>query len=351
MQITDQLLKEFDVSGMQDFVDNLLGMPRFHVSDLIKALMLGDVKTALYILKLALANAFAPGFLEYKKLFISLLMVIGLSVFFSYLSMLYKSRQVSQMASDILYLLLVLLLLQSFDAVYGMVQNSLLQMKEFITAFIPAYSLSVMLSSSMLASTASYELLLILLLGVDYILLKLFLPLSKSCFLLALIGGLDEKQRLKEFLRLLQKILSWGMKLSLSVTIAVSGLCNMAAQNSTLLQRTLVSKIIKIMPGIGDLSDALTSLMLSSFCVIRNGIGLAGIIILLLVLIRPAWMSFLFSLCIRLCCVCSSILGQKKTSQSLLDASFSVMQLFKLQIYSLLLFCVVLAAGLVNIKG
>lgn len=343
MQMTEKLWEQFDLSQIEEMVEKLLEVPGGSFQDLVGSLISGDFSQAIAYVKMATLNCILPGFLQCKKLLLSLLFVVLATVFVHYLTMLCKSRQVTQMAYDILFLLIMLILLHAFGELYVMGEESIGQVKEFITVLIPAYSLSIAMSQGAISAMTNYQLLLILLVGIDYIMLRLFLPLTKSCFLVALMNGLDERDRLRELWNLLMKIISWGMKICFSLTIAVSGLSNLVTENSSGMQKTLVRKVIGVIPGIGDLGDSVTGVFLTCVAMIRNGIGAAAIIVLLLIILRPILMTFGVCFSIRLTSVCSSVLGQKRMARSLSDASECSMQLLKMHLCTVMLFCIVLA--------
>lgn len=341
--MTEKLWEQFDLSKTEQIVKELLDVPGISFQSMVENLMAGNMDEALRQIWLCLCDFAFPGIWQCKRMFITLFMVVLATVFVHYLSMVLKTTQVTKMAYDILYLLVMLILLYIFDGIYETGQETMVQVKDFMTVLIPSYCLSMALSQSTLLASANYEFLLMLLIGVDYIMLRLFLPLTKSCFFIALINGLDERGRLRELWKFLMKIITWGMKLCLSLTIAVSGLGNLVTGANAGVQKTLVRKVIGVIPGIGDLGDSVTEVFLTSASLIRNCIGVAAIIILFLIIFRPATTTFGIYFGMKLTAVCSSLLGQDRMAKSLSDASQCSMQILKMHLCCVMLFSIVLA--------
>lgn len=341
--MTEKIWEQFDLSDVEQLVSELLEVPGGSFQQLIECLMKGNMNEALRQIWLFFCDVLIPGIWQCKKLFVTLMLIASATVFVRYLSMVLKTSQVTKMAYDILYLLVMIILLNSFEGIYETGQATMQQIKEFMTVLIPAYNLSLALSQGTILAAANYEMLLLLLIGVDYIMLRLFLPLTKSCFFIAMINGLDERGRMGELWKFLMKLISWGLKLCLSLTIVVSGLGNLVTGASAGMQKTLVRKMIGVIPGIGDLGDSVTEVFLTSASLIRNSIGVAAIFILLLIILRPAMITLGMSLGMKLTSVCSALLGQDRMAKSLSDASQCSMQLVKMHLCSVLLFSIVLA--------
>lgn len=349
--MNENIWEQFDLSEVEQMVSALLHVEEGSFSQLMGNLLTGNFEAAALQLKACLSAWLLPGVEQCRTLFISLMMLAITAVFLQYLSGVVQNRQVADMAYYMIYLVIMLLLLRTFESLYEDSMQGASNVKDFMTVLIPAYCLSMAMSQGAVYAAANYQFLVMLLIGVDYIILHLFLPLAKSCFLMGLMNGLDEKGRMKELLRLLQKILSWGMKICLTVTVTVSSLENLVVSKTEGVQKTLVKKAIGLIPGIGDLSESMTELFLSSASLIRNCIGVAAIIILFLVMLRPVWITFCIAFCMKMAAACISLLGQKRLAETLSGAGDSGMQLLKMQLCTALLFCIVLAVTMVVTRG
>lgn len=349
--MNEQVLEQFDFTEVEQMVKRLLNIQEVSFSQMIADFLAGNFDGAWDQLKGCLSAWLMPGIGESKSLFVSLLLLAITAVFLQYLSGVVRNSQVADLAYYMIYLVVMLLLLHTYEGLYSSSVQSVTDVKEFMTVLIPAYCLSMAMSQGSTYAAANYQLLVMLLIGVDTILLKLLLPLSKSCFLIGLMNGLDERGRIKELLQLMRKVLSWGMKICLMATISVSSLENLVFSGTEGMQKTLVKKAIGLIPGIGDISESMAELFLSSASLMKNCIGVAAIIVLFLIMFRPAWIIFCFAFSLKLVAACTGLLGQKKLAETLSGAGDSGMELLKMHVCNVLLFSVVLAVTMVLVRG
>lgn len=342
MGFSEELLHKIQLDQIQQTLDGVLEKQSVSFEQLIKTILKGDFYAVLELGKRALWQCLMPGFLEAKQVFLWLFLLLIASVLLYYVTQALGSGQVGKMAYDLLYLLCVCFLLRLFDEIYSMLEINLLKAKEFMTVLVPAYSLTMAFSGGAVWANVNYEVFVCLLIGVDYIVMQLLLPLTKSCFYIGLINGFDEKGRFGELWKLFMKLISWGMKLSLSLIIAVSSLCNFVAVPGSKMQMSVIKRLVKAIPGIGDLSEAMAQLYMSSAVMIRNGIGVAAILVLILLALRPAISALFLLVSVRLGAVCSHMMGQTRLSKSLSDASKCGMELWKIYACIVLIFSMVL---------
>lgn len=349
--MNEKVWEQFDFAQVDQMVKKLLNIQEVSFSQMIADFLAGNFDGAWEQLKGCLSAWLLPGVAQSKSLFLSLLLLALTAVFLQYLSGIVRNSQVADMAYYMIYLVVMLLLLRTYDELYTSSLQSVTDVKAFMTVLVPSYCLSMAMAQGTVYAAANYQLLVILLIGVDTILLKLLLPLAKSCFLVGLMNGLDDRGRIRELLNLMRKILSYGMKICLMVTVSVSSLENLVFSGSEGMQKTLVKKAIGLVPGIGDISESMAELFLSSASLMKNCIGVAAIIVLFLIMFRPAWIVFCFAFSLKLVAACIGLLGQKRLAETLSGAGDSSMELFKMHLCNVLLFCVVLAVTMVLARG
>ena len=98
-------------------------------------------------------------------------------------------------------------------------------------------------------------------------------------------------------------------------------------------KRTLISKGISMIPGVGDISDSATQILIASAELTRNCLGIAGMIGLLLLVSIPMIKLLVYGLGMKVTSSVLVILGEKKISELVSDMGDA--QLFFLR----LLFC------------
>jgi len=99
---------------------------------------------------------------------------------------------------------------------------------------------------------------------------------------------------------LLKSSVLWVMKLLFTVVIGINVVQNLLTPVIDTFKTNLISKTAGMIPGLGTSISAVTEIMVGSGIIIKNGIGLAAVLVLLVLcagpLIKVGVMAFLYKL-------------------------------------------------------
>lgn len=349
--MNEKIWEQLDLSDINRMVEDALGHRHMNFSDVASLVMQGEFKEAYGVVKETAMRICAPGILESKNLFAAIVLLGLFAMLLQYVFGVVKSRQVADLAYYFVYLLLVLLLLESFGSLMETADEVLAICKQFVTVLVPAYCLSISLAVGAVSAAVNYELIILLLLGVDYILAGLLLPLVWSYVFLAVMDGVDDRHRMKDFIRILERAVSWGIKLCLSVTVMVSGMQNMVTVHLDGMQKTVLQKAVGAIPGIGDMSESVTEVLTGSAGLIKNSIGTTAMVFLFLLVLRPVWQVFCISVTMKLAGACIRFMGQTRLSDIVSRIGEGGLLVMRAVMCSVISFCVVIAMTMFVLRG
>lgn len=349
--MTDKLWEQLDLTDINRLVEKMLYHSDKNFSDVVQDLMKGDFEAAFSQIKDVFVNTCLPGIAESKSLFVGVLFLGLFSMLLHYAFGMVKSRQVSELAFYFVYLLAILLLLDSFEEMFQVGTGMLDECREFISVLAPAYCLSISLSTGSISAAANYQFTILLLMGTDYILAGFLLPLTRSYVFLAIMDGLDEKHRMKEFMKLMDKVVSWGIKLCLTVTVMLSGVQNLVSAQVDGVQKTVVQKTIAAIPGIGDMSESVTEVVMGSAGLIKNSIGAAAMVCMCLLILRPMWEVFCISMTMKIASACIRMMGPNTLSDTVSRVGDAGIQVMKIIMCATLVFFISIAMTMLVMKG
>lgn len=347
---------DYGVRGMSEKIWEQLDFTQINqvehsFEDIARELATGNMDEALYRMGAAFLEVFLPGIRESRSLLVGIFMLGIFSMLLHYTFGVVKSRQVADLASYFVYLILVLMLLKSFGQLFETGQEVLILCKQFMASLVPAYCLSISLSIGAASAAAHYELVLMLLAGVDYILAGLLLPLTQSYIFLVIMDGLDEKHRMKEFVNLMERLISWGIRICLTVTVMISGVQSTISSQIDGVQKTVLQKAVGALPGIGDMSESVTDVLLGSAGVVKNSIGGAAVVALFLLLLRPIWKVFCIAMTMKLAGACVRMMGQNLLSDTIGKVGEGGILVMRIVTCAILAFCIVIAMTMFVMKG
>lgn len=349
--MNEKIWERLDLTQVNELVQKMTGHKQYGMEDIAKELAAGNMDEAIGMMGAAFADVFLPGIRESKTLLISLLVLGIFSMLLHYTFGVVKSRQVAELANYFVYLILVLLLLDNFGILFATGQEVLSLCKQFISALAPAYCLSVSFSLGTASAAAHYEFVLLLLMGIDYILAGLLLPLTQSYVFLIIMDGLDERHRMKEFASLLERLISWGIRICLTVTVLISGVQNTITAQIDGVQKTVFQKAVGAIPGIGDMSESVTDILLGSAGLIKNSIGGAAMLLLFLLILRPLWKVFCISITMKVAGACVRMMGQNSLSETITKMGESGILIMRIVMCAAIAFCISIAMTMIVLKG
>lgn len=341
-----RLLQHFDFGALDGILSGLDGQAKVSFSQLLRMLLSGDVSGGLQIVKIKILSLVAPGFAQGKDFFYKVILLAVAAMLLKYLSSVVKNRQVRDVAFYLVYLVLVLLILETFEVVSDTAGQCIVCLKEFVLALIPAFCLSISLANGTASGAVNYQIMLWFVTGICYILDNLLLPMSQCYLFLGLMNGLDEKKRMKGFMGIAKKGIGYGIRACMTVMISISALENIMAGQVDGLQKTVVHKMIAAIPGFGDLSESVTQVFLHSAGLIRNGIGVAAIIGLILYCMNPLVKLLSITVVMKLSAAILRFCELDNLADTLYHAGEGSLQMFKISLCCMLMFLVVIASTL-----
>lgn len=233
------------------------------------------------------ADIFINSFTAHKDVVINIIILAVLSAFISSFAPVLNKGMINDTAHMIIEIMLITLLMASF---YSAVITSTDTIQGFIDIYkslIPAFFSAVTFASGSITSAAYYEVVLIAITFVNDILKNVILRMVKVYLLLGFADLLMKKSPFSQAMELILTVIKWGCKLSLVAFSGVAGLKGMINPISDEAKKSVIYKTLKIIPGIGNGVDTVSSTVAGAGAVIKNAVGVAAIIVIMAVCCMP----------------------------------------------------------------
>lgn len=289
---TEDLLGELDVSDLEsywsevrgDYQDYFPQIERFTIKELItNQNQLSVIDWIIAVINIIGHELFLNG-----KLLGQLILIAIISALIKNIQSSFQSESVTVVANFVLMILLTSLAVQSFTVISALITTTISRMHDFIIALLPLLlSLMAMLGGIISASffhplivTALYFIVIL----VDKIII-VFIFLS---LILHLVSQMNQTFQLTKLGDLLRQIGLTLLFVSLTIFLTV-----LSAQGAiTAVQDGLGIKTAKFVtnnfiPVVGRMLSEATDTILATTQVIKNGLGLFGLIFILLVVSLP----------------------------------------------------------------
>lgn len=285
----DQTMGEFDFGEIQAFIQEQ-GMEHgwnLSFQEVMKDLMAGDLiavcEKLLTAVKQSLLSEIHNG-----GVLMGQILVLGIfSAVFTNFSSVFNGSQISETGFFVTYLLLITFLTTSFFQSIIIASDVITRILGFMKVLMPTYFLAVAFAGGAVSSAIMYEFTLGLIGIAQWLIGKLLIPLVRVYMILVLAGHISKENMLSKLTEILEQAVSWGLKTMLGVVLGFHLIQGLVLPYVDSLKNTAVQKVIGMIPGIGQGASALTQMVLGSGVLIKNTMGMAAVVILLILVAIP----------------------------------------------------------------
>lgn len=269
----DILLDELDLTQVQDMLDDMLDEKSFSIKDSLKKLTEGEEIFSKEAVQEILHGFFFEELEKEKALFSKIIFLVLMAAVFANFAAVFESGQIGEICFYVVYLLLFVLLIDSYMSASQQAEKVLSWMIEFMRGLAPAFFLAVSVSGGTSAAAVFYEGVILLTWLVQWVILYVLLPGTGLYVLLSLISHLSKEEMLGKMTELLDTIVRWGLKTLLGIVAGFQIVRSIVAPVMDSLKRGMAGKAISILPGIGNAVNAVTEVVLTSAVLVRNCFG------------------------------------------------------------------------------
>lgn len=283
----EALLKGLELGEMQETVNELLGEETFSVRQALEKILAGEeVFTPDFVLETVRGFLYEHLLADREVLFQVVLLVI-LAALFANFTNVFSGSQAGEASFYIVYMLLLALLIHSFGELSAELSGSLEDLTAFMQALMPSYFLAVTAASGTATAMVFYEMVFGVIYLTQVLLLKAVIPGIQAYVIIELINYLHKEDFLSKLADLLKTILEWTMRTITAVVIGMELIQNMVSPALDSLKRDALGKTAASIPGIGNVINGATEAALGTAVLIRNCLGVMGIVVLVLLGLPP----------------------------------------------------------------
>ena len=230
-------IDEMDFRDVDKMMDEIFQKEQIEFTELVETLLSGDVTGALAMAGRGIGGTVFSVLSENKTAMLHILVIALIAAVFANFSQVFAAGQAADTGFFILYLLLITLLLQTFEVMIDSVTKSLTLLTDFMQALCPVY------------------------------------------LMIRLMDELSPEPYLGRFAELGQTIISWILKTILVGVMGVNLIQGLLSPVIDEVRRSGLQRGLESIPGIGNTLGGMTEIVMSALTLIRNGIGVAGALI------------------------------------------------------------------------
>lgn len=292
-------LDELDFSEIDKMLNGQEGTDELDFRELVERMLGGEEIDKGWLFE----KIFSAVFSEVREFRGTLIQIIILCIVFAILynfANVFENPAVTDISFYMVYILLLVLLMKSFFVLRDVSVVAISRVMMFLKVVIPLFTASMVFSGQVTTAAGFYDLTFVLIYGMEWLMQRLLIPGIQIYVVLELMNHLTGEEMLSRMTSLIKSGILWAVKCLFTIVIGINVVQNLLTPVIDTFKSSLIAKTAGMMPGLGTSINAVTEIMVGSGIIIKNGIGMAAIVVLLVLCAGPlikVWvMTFLYKL-------------------------------------------------------
>lgn len=223
------------------------------------------------------------------KLLVTIVMLSIMSMILETLQSAFERKTVSKVAYSLCYMVIIVLAINSFNVAIGYAKEAIDRMIDFMMAMVPLLFALLASMGNVVTVSVTHPLIIFMINTVGTLIHTLIFPLLFFSAVLHLVSSLSDKYKLTQMANLLRNISVGFLGVLLTIflgVISVQGITSSVTDGVTIRAAKYVSG--NFIPVVGKMFADASDTVISASLLIKNSIGLVGVIIILFLCAFPA---------------------------------------------------------------
>lgn len=224
---------------------------------------------------------------EWKKLFFSILLLFLVSAMLSSFMEAFKSAGSAKAAKLLFLLCELVIVIRVWKSIEEIAQSSMTQMLEFMKIAVPGFMSCLAVTGSITTAMIFQKLILGTIAVIEAMVVSSVFPLLKVYIAFATVETVTGEGRFLGMMELIKKSVHY---ITNGCIVLLSASQTLQLLITPIIDKTnvnLVRKTAAAIPGIGDLTESVSSITLASMIAIKNSFGVVILLVLVIMVIAP----------------------------------------------------------------
>lgn len=353
-EIVNEQIQKLGIDDVQQYWDEVVHqyggfLPESQKGDFIQFIK-GEKKFSLQEWFIAFAKYIFFELLSNGKILGILIMLVIFSSLLQSLQNAFEKSTVSKIADNVVFLVLVVFALNSFYIATQATQDAITVMIDFLRALIPIL-LALIATSGGVISVGVFHPILIFLMNTSGLLVTYFvLPLILVSTILSIVSIINDELKVTKLASLIRNVAVGVLGIFLTIflgVLSVQGLTTAVTDGVAVKTAKFVTS--NFIPVVGKVFADVTDTVISASLLLKNTVGIVGLVTLLAIVVFPAIKILVLALIYKFSAAILQPVGSKNIISTIDTIGKSVTYLFVcLSIVSLMFFLsmtLIIAAG------
>lgn len=341
--IRNNLVEQLQLDEIEGFLENNFADNKMGFEELVKSLASGNTKQIWESIFQMISDRFFYEFRHTKSTMVHILLLVIIAAVFHNFSNVFSNSQVSEIGFYVLYMLLITICINSFRVLITSTVDGIGGLLSFLKLLSPVYFLAVAIATGSATSVAFYHVILILVCIVEMLIQSILLPIVQIYIVIRVLNNLSAEAYLSKLAELLQTVITWSLRTLLGSVIGINlvqGLLNPAIDA---VKRSVITRSGEAIPIIGNAIGGTAEVILGTAVLLKNGIGVAGAIICVVLCMSPVIQMMVVTLMYKLVAALTQPISDNRIVECISSMSDGTAILLKVLLTSCTLFLITIA--------
>ena len=279
-------LSTYDFDELEQALQEILPDSRISFRQVAEQLIAGDVENFFGLLLQYVEEILWGEIRQGRTVAWQILLVAVVGAVFTNLARAFPDGGVSQTGFLVLYMILSVLLLTVFTSAVSVAAQGLAAMGKLMTAFLPVFFVAVAVQGQLTAAVM-YEFSLVVLRGIQWLFEHIIVEGARVWVLLRVLEGIFTEESLSRLAGLMGKCMKGLVKTGFGAAVGIQTVQALLLPYLDAVKGGALMKLASAIPGVGNSVEAAVQMALGTAALIRNGIGMTGVLLLLVISIVP----------------------------------------------------------------
>lgn len=281
----EEIEEYFDYRKVDNVLEEIFPKEKMKFSDLVSRITEGEMVWD--VLWDFLREQISYEFQNAKKGMTQILLLVLVAAVFHNFAGVFHNQQVAELGFYVLYMLFITICIGTFRVLIDSVATGISNLLNFFRALGPVYFMGVAITTGSATSIAFYNILLFIIYLAEVVITNLLLPLVQTFFVLRILNEMSKEEYLSKFGDLIQMIIKWILRVFLAGVVGMNVIQGMLSPAIDTVKQSVLKGGGEALPIIGDAIGGVTEVILGTAVLIRNGIGVAGGVICIVICMVP----------------------------------------------------------------
>lgn len=339
--IYDSIFDELNLDEVERSLQQQGIQTAMPITEMVKKQVEGDNKSVLSALLATISSVFFGELLQNKGLLLELVGIVLIGSIFVNLSNSFAGGFISENGFYITYMLMTSLLLTSFSMAYSITLAALDKVLVAVRLLVPAFLLVLQFIGHATTAGGTYNLVLVGIWLIQAVIIRLVLPLIEFYVIVALVNNLQKEDSFSKLCELVQSLIKWILRTIIVVVIGLNVIKGLLEPQMDILGKTAVNRALTAIPG--SVVSVLAGTYLACGMIVKNSIGITGILILSGICLIPIIKLFLLMFTVRITTALIQPMGDKRYVDGTTALANGIGMLMQALASALVLFIITLA--------